>query len=576
MADLSVTPVATQIKPVPGMSLGEMMNLARGAQAYQQSEQMNPLLLQQQRQVVGTGEIALTLAQQQERERQAITEFLKNPANFQTEGRVDINKLNEQIPRIAPLTGSDWMQKYTTLGTAQTQAVQAAQNLTQTQRELIASRLAVMGRLGVNDPRAYTAELDQLVTENPNNPDLKNLVSAYKTTLQNLPQGANLPQLAISGANSLLNPAQQQEAFAPRAGTATTGAATFPTVTRPSVAGEAPVQTVGGTPLVTAQLPPGSREVFSGQYDQNNMPIVNVYDPNGRFLGQRTAGETPGAGQLPGAVMPTPTGGMGAQPAAPIPPGAVAAPMVRPNIQAQPLPPQGQPQPGYAAPPMVGGTTPVARIRAGETPQTVEAANAIRMGAANAAAQVPNQTFNNNEIVKLADEALTGRGAGTLANLTGGYAVFNAVGLGGGNATALNQLGHYMSLQTASLAQSAGLGTDAARNIAAESTGTVNWTPDAIKKTARVNRSLATATDLFNQGVQSAFDRSKDPLSARDFQSKWSQTVDINAVRLFDAMKNNDRDAIREVVTAAGGPNSPGYKRLVDNIGAMQKLIKGQ
>jgi hypothetical protein len=41
-------------------------------------------------------------------------------------------------------------------------------------------------------------------------------------------------------------------------------------------------------------------------------------------------------------------------------------------------------------------------------------------------------------------------------------------------------------------------------------------------------------------------------------------------------MRNNDKDAIREVVTAAGGPNSPGYKRLVDNIGAMQKLIKGQ
>lgn len=561
---------------MPTMSLGDMMNLARGAQAYQQAEQMNPLLLQQQQQVTGTGQIALTLEQQKERERMAMQQFLAKPENYQTNGRIDIDKLNSVVPTLAPLTGSDYIQKFTTLGTAQTQAIEAKQGLTQQQRNMIAQRFSILGRLGIQDKSAYLAEMDLLKKENPDNPDLAKLIDAYKVTWNDIPSGPQLPSMAIAGANTLLSPAQQQEAFAPRAGTATTGAATFPTVTRPSVAGEAPVQTVGGTPLVTAQLPPGSREVFSGQYDQNNMPIVNVYDPNGRFLGQRTAGETPGAGQLPGAVMPTPTGGMGAQPTAPIPPGAVAAPMVRPNIQAQPLPPQGQPQPGYAAPPMVGGTTPVARIRAGETPQTVEAANAIRMGAANAAAQVPNQTFNNNEIVKLADEALTGRGAGTLANLTGGYAVFNAVGLGGGNATALNQLGHYMSLQTASLAQSAGLGTDAARNIAAESTGTVNWTPDAIKKTARVNRSLATATDLFNQGVQSAFDRSKDPLSARDFQSKWSQTVDINAVRLFDAMKNNDRDAIREVVTAAGGPNSPGYKRLVDNIGAMQKLIKGQ
>jgi hypothetical protein len=87
---------------------------------------------------------------------------------------------------------------------------------------------------------------------------------------------------------------------------------------------------------------------------------------------------------------------------------------------------------------------------------------------------------------------------------------------------------------------------------------------------------LTTATELFNQGVQSSFGKSNDPFAARDFQNKWAQTVDINAVRLYDAMKNNDKDAIREVVGAAGGPTSPGYKRLVDNIGKMNQLIKGQ
>jgi uncharacterized protein YmfQ (DUF2313 family) len=138
-------------------------------------------------------------------------------------------------------------------------------------------------------------------------------------------------------------------------------------------------------------------------------------------------------------------------------------------------------------------------------------------------------------------------------------------------------LGHYMALQTASLANSSGLGgTDAARGIAGEISGTTSWTGPAIKQTARVNRALSTATDLFNQGVQNAFGKNSDPFAARDFQNKWSQTVDINAVRLFDAMKNNDKEAIREVVNAAGGLDSPGYKRLADNIGKMQQLIKGQ
>jgi hypothetical protein len=364
-----------------------------------------------------------------------------------------------------------------------------------------------------------------------------------------LPGDADLPSLAISGANSLLNPAQQQTTFAPQAGTANTGAATFPTVTQPSVAGEEPTITVGETPLFTTQLGPSGREVPTGQVDVNNNPIVNVFDANGRFVGQRAGTGTPGAGELPGAQMPRPVG----QPAAP-------------NIA--PAAPGVQPAPSAPA------TTPVARLRPGETPQTLEAANNLRTSSMTAAQQVPLQTFNNNQIIKLADDVITGKGASFVGNLTGGYA---AIPFTSDNATNLHQLGHYMALQTASLANSSGLGgTDAARGIAGEISGTTSWTAPAIKQTARVNRALSTATDLFNQGVQNSFGKSNDPFAARDFQNRWSQTVDINAVRLFDAIKNNDKDAIREVVTAAGGPNTPGYKRLTENIGKMQQLVKGQ
>ena len=144
MADLSVTPVGQNIKPISGMSLGEMMNFARGAQQYQQEG------------------IALTLEQQKEQERNRMTEFMKDPANFQTDGRIDINKLNDAVPNLAPLTGPDYITKFTTLGNAQTQAIQAKQNLTQDQRSMIASRFAILGRLGVQDKNAYIAEMDLL------------------------------------------------------------------------------------------------------------------------------------------------------------------------------------------------------------------------------------------------------------------------------------------------------------------------------------------------------------------------------------------------------------------------------
>ena len=57
MADLTVTPVATGIKPVQGMSLGDMINMARGAQQYRQAEQVNPLLLQQEQEAAQQAQI---------------------------------------------------------------------------------------------------------------------------------------------------------------------------------------------------------------------------------------------------------------------------------------------------------------------------------------------------------------------------------------------------------------------------------------------------------------------------------------------------------------------------------------
>ena len=49
MADFSVSPVAQNIKPPASMSLADMVNLARSGQAFQQSQQINPLEVQKAR-----------------------------------------------------------------------------------------------------------------------------------------------------------------------------------------------------------------------------------------------------------------------------------------------------------------------------------------------------------------------------------------------------------------------------------------------------------------------------------------------------------------------------------------------
>ena len=169
-----------------------MVNVGRGVQDYQR------------------GAINLTLEQQKESERKRLQDFLSRPENFQTDGRIDLDKLNAQIPKLAPLTGGEVVQKFTTLAGAQTQAMEAKQKLTQDQRSMIGSRFAVLGRMDVQDKNVYIAEMDLLKKENPNNPDLHRLIDAYKTTWQNIPSGPQLPSMAISGANTLMTPQQQQ------------------------------------------------------------------------------------------------------------------------------------------------------------------------------------------------------------------------------------------------------------------------------------------------------------------------------------------------------------------------------
>ena len=67
MADFNITPIGNTGKPVPGMSLSDMMNVAGSAQAYKQAQQINPLQLQaSQQQVEQARQMNPMLLQQQQ------------------------------------------------------------------------------------------------------------------------------------------------------------------------------------------------------------------------------------------------------------------------------------------------------------------------------------------------------------------------------------------------------------------------------------------------------------------------------------------------------------------------------
>jgi hypothetical protein len=541
MADFGIKPdIALGVKPPTVMSLGDMLNVARGAQMYQREQELFPLQIQQQKNITRTSDIDLSVAEQKDKERIAVQRFLTDPKNFQTNGRIDINKLNEMIPLMAPLTGREVINNMTTLATAQTQSDEAKTKMTTGMREIVGSRLGVLGRMGVTKKSAYTAELDLLAEQYKDNEQVRSLIDSYKTQLRAVGEDdPSLPQIAIRETQSLLKPTEQ-ETLAPKVSLTSTGGALTPTVTTPSIGGLTPKIEASGKPIPIT-VGPNFLEQPTGRVDAANVPTAYRFSPDGRLLGEFPITEAPARGGAP----------MGGAP-------ATAAPTAAPTPTAGPV--QSQ----------MNQALQLRRIPPGETPETMRNLQDIRSKSNEAAKGVQNQTFNSNEIIKLADQATTGRGAEMLANLSGGYA---AIPFGGDMATNLQQLGHYMSLQTQSLSSSSGMNTDAGRAIAAEASGTTRWTPEAIKSTARVNRALALATQMYNNGLESAITKSNgDIFAARKYTNDWSNKLDIKALKLYDAFVNQDTEGLAQSVRELGGKDSAAYKKAKTKIDELKRM----
>ena len=156
MADFSMN--VNYAKPQT-TSLGEMVNLAGGIQNFQQAQQMNPLALEK-------AQIENQVLKQKNDERLRLQEFTSNPDNWQTNGRIDMDKLNSVIPKIAPLTGADVISSFSGLHTSQTNATTAKNSMTQNMRQIVAGRLGILGRMGIDDPKTIIGELDRLKGEN--------------------------------------------------------------------------------------------------------------------------------------------------------------------------------------------------------------------------------------------------------------------------------------------------------------------------------------------------------------------------------------------------------------------------
>jgi len=286
MADFSMN--VNYPKP-QGQTLGDMVNMIGGIQNYQQTQQMNPLLLQRAQQEVEQARqmnpLALEKSQienqvlrQKNDERLKLQEFTSNPTNWQTNGRIDMDKINAVIPKIAPLTGSDVISSLSGLHKSQTEAASAKQALTQSERTIIGNTDHSLGLMGVNDPKQIIKVYEGLIKNNPDNPSLERMINSRIDLLKQAQAGPSITKDLMAESASLLSIPQQRAEFATKVGLTNTGSELKETLTTPmSPTGQPPsISMTGRSEPLT--IGPGQPQV-AVEGNPYGLPVGTTYIP---------------------------------------------------------------------------------------------------------------------------------------------------------------------------------------------------------------------------------------------------------------------------------------------------------
>ena len=312
---------------------------------------------------------------------------------------------------------------------------------------------------------------------------------------------------------------------------------------------------IGGTQSFAG---PGQPMTPTGRVDAAGNPTAYVADPQSGKIREVTipAGGFSGGGQAGGGA-----GAGGPDLNAKIPGGTIGGRMPPPPIPANEE---------YEAP---------KRISPAGGQAAIDESQKLFTDARKSANEAGNVINTSNRIVDLASQVVAGKGAGVFASLGGGYA---ALPWNSNITEAYNRLGHDIALQTQNMAQSGAYGTDAGRELASELAGKREWDEKSIQSVSRLNRAMATSSQLFANGIENAaqMDRA-NPTVASDFRSKWTKTMGNNGLdtlRLWDAYQNlaSDPGGLDEVKKELGGEKSARFKAAFNRIDDIFALVRGQ
>jgi hypothetical protein len=530
-------PVALGIKPPTTMSLGDMVNIARGAQAYQQAEQVNPLLLQQAQQAARTGQIELSVKEQGDKERKDLQSFMSNPQNWQNEtGDVDVNKINAEVTRIAPLTGREHIDKLTTLAKSQTEYTKSSQDLNQSERAIIGVPLAVLGRMNVKTKEPYIQELDNIKKFHPDNKRIQRQIEAQKVLINQMPEGSDFASAGIRASESLLTATEARSAFAPTSATTSAGQVV---TTKPSIGGQ--------NPEVAYSTPQGVT------------PMPNTVELNGIKYEVRpptTAGGSP-------TLMPLGGGGQAPAPTAPRAqnaPSATTQPAPAPSPTSG-LVPQDMPVPVGGIPQM--NTQQAARYEEG---------NALKSKStdlAKAASESKQTTRKIKENIASAAGSAPGQALRSAGKWLAGSEQLDEL---------VKNLAQNQVDQAALMGNSAA--TDAARSVLGLANGSENITPQALAQIVQRADATSTGLEKFNLGLGNYYQKQgayNGPIHARNFKDTWAKNYDPRIFMVQNVNSSNMSQAEKQLQLQAimKGTSDEERKALAKKAEIIKRLEKG-
>jgi hypothetical protein len=458
-----------------------MVNMASGIQNYQQAQQINPLELEKK-------QIENQVLRQKNDERLKMQQFIQNPENWQTDGILDLKKINK-LADIAPLTGPERIKELTGIHTDQSAATKARQDLTKQQRAQVADVKSALGFAGVSDPKQVIKAYQGFIDRSPDDPEIHRLLKAEIKLLDRSEAGPHITKDLMTEAGMALPQETQRTTFAQKPGLASVGGGTAETVTTPAgIGGQAP------------------STKFTGNVEPNILG-PNIVELNGiKYVAMPS--------KVPGG-QPTLTR-VGAEGEAGAPQGQVNAPQGQQRrslvVEDMPVPQGGIPQ---------LNTFQQARLESGTNliKQSVEAANAATEGE------------ETSRQVKNYITSAAGSAPGQMLRKAGKWVAGDPQ---------LEILSKNLADQQLRNMKLMGAKTDAADADVKAASGNVDLTREGLQAIVDRTDASNTAVKAFQKGLKRYSDQGLNGIVHADkFKEAWADNYDVRVFKAMNILNSN-------------------------------------